>query len=137
VSPGSEAKQLADELAARLMAITDPEDGTRIVRNVYKRDDVYAGEYIGNAAELQVGMEDGYRVSWQTTLGGSPPGIVYANMKKWSGDHGGYDFATTSGVLMTSKPIVKRDPSIMDIAPTVLKYFGLSIPSQIDGKPLW
>jgi len=25
----------------------------------------------------------------------------------------------------------------MDIAPTVLKYFGLPIPSDIDGKPLF
>jgi hypothetical protein len=36
-------------------------------------------------------MEDGYRVSWQTTLGDRHRGIVYPNMKKWSGDHGGYD----------------------------------------------
>ena len=137
VSPGAEAKQLADELAAKLLTMTDPEDGTRIIRNVYKRDDVYSGEFIGNAAELQVGMEEGYRVSWQTTLGGSPAGIVYDNMKKWSGDHGGYDFATTGGVLVTNKKIVRSDPSIMDIAPTVLKYFGVTIPSSIDGKPLW
>ena len=137
VSPGAEAKQLTDELAAKLLTMTDPEDGSRIVRSVYKRDDVYSGEYIGNAAELQVGMEDGYRVSWQTTLGGSPSGIVYANMKKWSGDHGGYDFATTAGVLVTNKRITKTEPSIMDIAPTVLKYFNISIPSSIDGKPLW
>ena len=137
VSPGAEASQLSDELASKLLTMTDPEDGTRIIRNVYKRDDVYSGEFIGNAAELQVGMEDGYRVSWQTTLGGSPPGIVYANMKKWSGDHGGYDFATTAGVLVTNKRITKADPSIMDIAPTVLKYFGVQIPASIDGKPLW
>ena len=137
VSPGAEARQLADELAAKLVMMRDPEDGARIIRNVYKRDDVYSGEFIGNAPELQVGMEDGYRVSWQTTLGGSPPGIVYANMKKWSGDHGGYDFATTAGVLVTNKRIVKPDPSIMDIAPTVLKYFGISIPASIDGKALW
>ncbi len=137
VSPGAEASQLSDELAAKLLTMTDPEDGTRIIRNVYKRDEVYSGEFIGNAAELQVGMEDGYRVSWQTTLGGSPPGIVYANMKKWSGDHGGYDFATTAGVLVTNKRITKADPSIMDIAPTVLKYFGVQIPASIDGKPLW
>jgi predicted AlkP superfamily phosphohydrolase/phosphomutase len=137
VSPGAEAKQLADELAANLLTMTDPEDGSRIIRSVYKRDDVYSGEFIGNAAELQVGMEDGYRVSWQTTLGGSPAGIVYPNMKKWSGDHGGYDFATTAGVLVTSKPIAKADPSIMDIAPTVLKFFGIAIPGTIDGKPLW
>ena len=28
----------------------------------------------------------------RSTLGGSPPGIVYPNMKKWSGDHGSYDY---------------------------------------------
>jgi predicted AlkP superfamily phosphohydrolase/phosphomutase len=137
VSPGAESKQLADELSARLLTMTDPGDGARIIRNVYKRDDVYSGEYIGNAAELQVGMEEGYRVSWQTTLGGSPQGIVYDNMKKWSGDHGGYDFATTAGVLISSKPINTKAPSIMDIAPTVLKYFGLPVPGYIDGKALW
>ena len=137
VSPGAEAKQLADELSTRLLTMVDPTDGSRIIRSVYKRDDVYSGEYIGNAAELQVGMEDGYRVSWQTTLGGSPQGIVYDNMKKWSGDHGGYDFATTAGVLITNRPVNTQTPNIMDIAPTVLKYFGLPIPSYIDGKPLW
>ncbi len=137
VSPGAEAKQLADELSARLLTMTDPDDGTRIVRSVYQRDDVYTGEFLHNASELQVGMEDGYRVSWQTTLGGSPPGIVYPNMKKWSGDHGGYDFATTAGVLVSNKPFASQTPSIVDIAPTVLKFFGLQIPSSVDGKSIF
>jgi predicted AlkP superfamily phosphohydrolase/phosphomutase len=140
VSPGAESSQLADELSAKLLTLTDPDDGARIVRAVYKRDDVYRGEYLANASELQVGMEDGYRVSWQTTLGGSPQGIVYPNMKKWSGDHGGYDFATTAVVLISNRPIARRDPdgpSIMDVAPTVFKYFGLPIPGDIDGKPLF
>jgi predicted AlkP superfamily phosphohydrolase/phosphomutase len=137
VSPGAEAKQLADELAARLLTLTDPADGTRIVRSVYKRDDVYAGEYLQSAAELQVGMEDGYRVSWQTTLGGSPPGIVYPNMKKWSGDHGGYDYATTAGVLISSRPLASESSSIIDIAPTVYKFFGVPVPGDIDGKSIF
>jgi predicted AlkP superfamily phosphohydrolase/phosphomutase len=137
VSPGAEARQLADELSARLLTMTDPDDGARIVRSVYKRDDVYSGGYLHNASELQVGMEDGYRVSWQTTLGGSPPGIVYPNLKKWSGDHGGYDFATTAGVLITNRPVNSEAPSIMDIAPTVLKFFGVQIPGEIDGKSLF
>jgi len=106
------------------------------VRAVYKRDDVYSGEFIGNAAELQVGMEDGYRVSWQTTLGGSPQGIVYPNMKKWSGDHGGFDFATTAGVLISNRRVGAAAPSIVDIAPTVLKFFGVAVPGDIDGKPI-
>ena len=137
VSPGAESKALADELSAKLLTLVDPTDGSRIIRAVYKRDDIYSGEYIGNAAELQVGMDDGYRVSWQTTLGGSPQGIVYDNTKKWSGDHGGYDFATTAGVLIASKPINTQTPSIMDIAPTVLQFFGLPVPNYIDGKALW
>ena len=137
VSPGGEARQLAEELSARLLTMKDPDDGSPIIRAVYKRDDIYSGEFLANASELQVGMEDGYRVSWQTTLGGSPPGIVYANMKKWSADHGGYDFATTAGVLITNRRASSETPSIMDIAPTVLKYFGVPIPGEIDGKPLF
>lgn len=137
VSPGAESAQLATELSAKLLTMKDPDDGSPIVRAVYKRDDVYSGEYLKNAAELQVGMEDGYRVSWQTTLGGSPQGIVYPNMKKWSGDHGGYDFATTSGILISNRKVSRDHISIIDIAPTVLKYFGIRIPTDIDGKPLF
>ena len=137
VSPGAEAKQLADELSAKLLTMTDPEDGSPIIRAVYKRDDIYTGPFLSNASELQVGMHEGYRVSWQTTLGGSPEGLVYPNMKKWSADHGGYDFATTAGVLITNRRVSSASPSILDIAPTVLKYFGLSIPADIDGKPLF
>jgi predicted AlkP superfamily phosphohydrolase/phosphomutase len=137
VSPGAEATALADELSKKLVTLTDPEDGTPIIRAVYKRDDIYSGPYLDNAAELQVGMNDGYRVSWQTTLGGSPPGIVYKNDRKWSADHGGYDYAITSGIFVTSQPINTKDPRIIDIAPTVLRYFGLSVPSDIDGKPLY
>ena len=58
-------------------------------------------------------------------------------MKKWSGDHGGYDFATTAGVLVSNKPLASQTPSIMDIAPTVLKFFGVQIPGSIDGKSIF
>ena len=133
VSPGAEARQLADELRAKLLAMKDPDDGAAIIRSVYKRDDIYSGEYLGNASELQVGMHEGYRVSWQTTLGGSPDGLVYPNMKKWSADHGGYDFATTAGVLITNRRLSSPAPSIVDVAPTVLKYFGVAIPGELDG----
>ena len=133
----ADAKQIEADLAARLMTMTDPKTHQRMVDAVYKREDIYTGPFFDNASELQVGLAEGYRVSWQSTLGGSPPGIVYPNMKKWSGDHGSYDYKQTSGVLMSSRQIESAAPSIMDIAPTVLKYFGVPIPSDIDGKPLF
>ena len=137
VSPGAEARQLADDLRTRLLTMTDPDDGAPIIRSVYKRDDIYSGEFVGNASELQVGMHEGYRVSWQTTLGGSPEGLVYPNLKKWSADHGGYDYATTAGVLIVNRRLGASSPTIMDIAPTVLKYFGLQVPADIDGKAIF
>jgi predicted AlkP superfamily phosphohydrolase/phosphomutase len=138
VSPGAEYGALADEIKGKLLAsLVDPDNGTHIVRNVYKRDDVYSGEFLGNAPDLQLGFEDGYRVSWQTTLGGSPQGILYANTEKWSGDHCGFDYQTTSGIFISNRPISRTNPSVMDIAPTVLKLLGVPIPGTIDGKPLF
>jgi len=136
VSP-EESKNVQDALVGRLLTMTDPKTGAKMVDAVYKSDDVYKGEFVKNASELQVGLADGYRVSWQSTLGGSPPGLVYPNMKKWSGDHGSYDYKQTSGTLISSRPIGGEPVDIMDIAPTVLRYFGVPIPPDIDGKPIF
>jgi hypothetical protein len=54
----------------------------KIARNVYKRDDIYKGEFLGEASDLQLGFEDGYRVSWQTTLAARRPGIVLRQQEK-------------------------------------------------------
>ncbi len=138
VEPGEESKRLQDEIIHQLLAMTDPKTGARMVDAVYKADDVYSGEFMKNAAELQVGFAEGYRVSWQSSLGGSPPGLVYPNMKKWSGDHGSFDYKTTPGTLISSRPLsVDSARQIIDIAPTVLKYFGVPIPSDIDGRSLF
>jgi predicted AlkP superfamily phosphohydrolase/phosphomutase len=137
IVPPSDSAALQDALVSQLLTMTDPNTGARMVDAVYKRDDIYKGPFLNNASELQIGLADGYRVSWQSTLGGSPPGLVYPNMKKWSGDHGSYDYKQTSGTLISSRPLAGEPLDIMDIAPTVLKYFGLPIPSDVDGKPIF
>lgn len=137
VNPGAEYDALIDSIATDLKAMQDPRDGARVVRNVYKRADIYQGPFFDVAAELQVGFEDGYRTSWQTALGGTPPKLIEPNMKKWSGDHGSYDYAITAGVLISNTKLNTPTPRIIDIAPTVLKYFGLSVPQDLDGKPIF
>jgi len=133
----ADSTAVQDALVGRLLTMTDTATGAKMVDAVYKRDDIYKGPFLNNASELQIGLADGYRVSWQSTLGGSPPGIVYPNMKKWSGDHGSFDYKQTAGVLISSRPLGEGPADIMDIAPTVLKYFGVPIPSDIDGKPIF
>jgi len=137
VEPGDDYTRLADELSAKLLALTDPATGARVVSAVYRKKDVFWGPYLDTAPDLQVGFADGYRVSWQTSLGGSPPGLVYPNMRKWSGDHCSFDYRSIPGVLITGRRLDSADPRIIDMAPTVLKYFGLPIPKEMDGAPLF
>ncbi len=129
VSPGAEASALADEMRARLLALTDPDDGSPIVRAVYKRDDVYSGEFLQNASELQVGMEDGYRVSWQTALGGIAAGHRVSQHEEVERRPRRLRLRDDVGRADVEPPDSRRPtPSILDIAPTVLKYFGLRHP---------
>jgi len=67
-------------------------------------------------------------VSWQTSLGGTPPGLLYPNMRKWSGDHCSFDSQTIPGSLLSNRKLTDDQPRIIDIAPTVRKYFGVDIP---------
>jgi predicted AlkP superfamily phosphohydrolase/phosphomutase len=136
IAPGEEYSKLQDELIAKLREFKDPETEEPVIADVYKRDDIYHGDYIGNAPDLVVGFNEGYRVSWQTTLGGIPKDLVEKNMKKWSGDHCAYDYKSTAGVLLINKKIQKGDPKIIDIAPTVYRLLKVTPPPNIDGKSL-
>ena len=57
------------------------------------------------------------------------------NMKHWSGDHC-VDPLVVPGVLFSNKKILREDPDIKDIAPTLLKLFGVDIPTHMQGEPL-
>jgi predicted AlkP superfamily phosphohydrolase/phosphomutase len=38
-------------------------------------------------------------------------------------------------VLFSNRKIAIEKPAIVDVAPTVMKLFGLELPSYFDGKP--
>jgi predicted AlkP superfamily phosphohydrolase/phosphomutase len=137
VSAGEEYRALQDEIRAKLLPLVDPETGERIFSDVYKRDDIYKGEYIQMAPDLQVGFLDGYRVGWQDTLGTIRRAVVENNNKKWSGDHCATATEISHGVLFCNRKIATEEPHIMDLAPSVLKVLEAGIPADYDGTPLW
>jgi len=59
--------------------------------------------------------------------------IFEDNMKAWSGDHC-IDPRLVPGVLFSNQKIMTEKPAIVDVAPTVLKLFGLGLPGHFDGK---
>jgi predicted AlkP superfamily phosphohydrolase/phosphomutase len=136
VSAGAEYKALQEEMRSKLLTLTDPENGEHVFRDIYRRDDIYKGEYLQNAPDLEVGFNDGYRVGWQDTLGGITRAVVENNNRKWSGDHCATATEISGGVLFANRAINSETPSIMDLSPTVLKVLGVPLPGDLDGKPL-
>ncbi len=121
---------LEDHLIARLTALLDPQTHAPIVASVVKRAAVYSGPYVSNAPDLQVGMAEGYRLGQAAT-------VLAPNLRKWSADHGTVAFTLVPGTLISSRPTTSDSPRVIDIAPTVLRYFGLPIPTETDGTPLF
>jgi predicted AlkP superfamily phosphohydrolase/phosphomutase len=136
VSAGAEYTALQDEIAGKLGRLADPDTGEQVMRAVYRRDDIYEGEYLQYAPDLQVGFNDGYRVGWQDTLGGVNRAVVENNNRKWSGDHCATATEISGGVFFANRKFANPAPSIMDLAPTILKTLGVPLPADLDGKPL-
>lgn len=136
VSAGAEYKALQDEIAGKLVELKDPDTGEAVMRAVYRRDDIYKGEYLQYAPDLQAGFNDGYRVGWQDTLGQINRTVVENNNRKWSGDHCATATEISGGVFFSNRKISTTSPSIMDLSPTILKLLGVPLPTDVDGKPL-
>ncbi len=117
----------------RLLEFSDPATKEKVVKAAYPRNDIYKGRFVEDAPDLVVGFNDGYRMSWQTAIGGAPALLIEENNQKWTGDHC-MDPSLVPGVLFMNRKIDPESPSVLDIAPTVLKYFGLS--ADMDGRSL-
>lgn len=136
VAPGRDYQRLKRELVDRFGKLEDPGTGNRIVRRVYQREELYKGPYFHEAPDLVVGFEKGYRVSWQTSLGGIPREVIEPNERRWSADHCSVDPDQVPGVFFSSRPVAAGTARIEDVAPSVLRRLGVTPPSDMDGKDL-
>jgi predicted AlkP superfamily phosphohydrolase/phosphomutase len=131
----SEKEELIDEIIGKLENLKDDELDKPAMINVYKSSEIYSGDYIDNAPDIIVGFAPGYRMAWQSSIGGATPNVFFDNKKHWRGDHL-VDPSIVPGVLFTNFKINKENPHQMDVAPTILGHLGLDIPEEMDGENL-
>jgi predicted AlkP superfamily phosphohydrolase/phosphomutase len=137
VQPGAEYDALKKELQTRLVAMVDEETGEHPVRRVLTREEAYKKFDPNMIPDLFVMNNDGYRVSWQTSLGGVPKKVFEDNKAVWSGDHCSVDPEIVKGIFFTNRKVVtERAPYIADIYPTVLGALGVKAPYDLDGIEL-
>jgi len=97
-------RALIDDIASRITTWTDGLDGNALVLRATPATSAYQGAHTGDAPDLVVGFDRGYRASWQTSLGGVPDTLVDDNTQPWSGDHC-VAAELVPGVLLTSFPL--------------------------------
>jgi predicted AlkP superfamily phosphohydrolase/phosphomutase len=134
VEDGPEYERLLGELQSGLEALVDPATGLKPVRKVYRREEMYKGFNADIIADLRVANNPGYRVSWQSSLGATPPEVFEDNKKPWSGDHCSLDPEWVPGILFSSRPLGRDDPAIVDVPASVLGFLGIEAPPDLDGR---
>jgi predicted AlkP superfamily phosphohydrolase/phosphomutase len=136
VKPGEDAARVKAEIMAALKGLRDTGTSETAVNEAFDTAKLYSGPYLQNAPDLIIGFNAGYRTSWDGATGVVSGPVFEDNTKAWSGDHC-IDPRLVPGVLFASRKIDRKDPALVDIAPTVLRLFGLDPPGHMDGKPLY
>lgn len=135
VQPGAEAAALKAEIAVKLRGLRDAERGAVGVNEAFDTAALYAGPYLENAPDLLIGYNAGYRTSWDCATGVVSGPVFEDNVKPWSGDHC-IDPRLVPGVFFCNRRVTTDEPSLVDIAPTALRLFGIEPPAYMDGRPL-
>lgn len=135
VRSGREAKKVKKQIIKGLEKLKDPKTGELAIQKIYDGETLYRGKYADESPDLVIGFQPGYRVSWQTAIGGAPESIIEDNLKKWSGDHL-VDPRNVPGILFMNQKTQNPNPTVLDIAPTVLKCFGIPQPKEMEGISL-
>lgn len=131
----ADAERLVPAIAERLTGLEDAERQRRAVRRVVASEEVYHGPHAGDAPDLIVQFDTGYRASWQTALGGIPAGTFEDNTRRWAGDHI-IDPELVPGVLLINRPYRTERPAMIDLAPTILGALGVPPEPTMCGEAL-
>lgn len=130
----NEADKIKQEIITKLNNVRDPQTGRNVVVKAYDTSQIYHGAQLVNAPDIVLGYDKNYRISDEAALGGFPQGTFGPRTDKWSADHC-MDPTVVPGVFLTNRETSKNDPAIWDLAPTIIRSFGLE-PPQMDGTSL-
>jgi len=130
VSPGAEYEAVREELESRLLEWEDPATGDKIVRQVFRREQIYDGPMTVRAPDVIFEtLEDGY-----VGFGGHEfaDNRLMADSPLFNGHH------RMDGMILLAGPGVRPGRmdtrQIVDLAPTVLHLLGYPVPGGMDGS---
>jgi predicted AlkP superfamily phosphohydrolase/phosphomutase len=147
VEPGPDYEEVCRRLVRDLEAWRHPETGAPIVEKAYRREEIYAGPCLEQAADIipKWALHQGYsyafrksctfpKLEWieQVDLR-RPEGLRFFTGK--SGTH------RDDGIFLAAGPTVRagepvEGTQIIDLAPTILALLDVPVPEDMDGRVL-
>jgi len=131
VERGDARERLCGEIKERLEAVVAPGSAQRLIRRVWRRNEVFQGESTALAPDLLVEYANLYGLKPD-----SDGPNARLSTRRWDlvGSH------VVNGILIMSGPDIRpmrlEGARIYDVAPTVLHLMGLPVPDDLDGRVL-
>lgn len=131
--PAGAYEAVLGDIRGKLLALTDPATGKRVVDSITRSDETYTGPATPDAPDLLISLQGlsclPYPQRFNAARLFEPP------QNQWSGTH------RFNGMFIMRGPgirqgIAMNGARIIDIAPTVLHLFRLPIPADMDGRVL-
>ena len=125
-------ERVRNELIAWGEALRDPETGERVVERVYRREEIYQGPYLEQAADLLIAPVNGY----------DPKGAIWKPyfVHKDEMMVGMHTYDNAMICLSRSDVGINAETSgeirIVDLVPTILRFFAMDLPSDLDESSL-
>jgi predicted AlkP superfamily phosphohydrolase/phosphomutase len=146
VPPGRPYEELRDRLIQELESWRHPETGERLVEKAYRREDVYSGECLNEAADIvpKWALDRGYNLGFRLSSK-SPDGSWFARVNPFDPDGPLYPRKFSShrdhGIFVAHGPDFPRGETvngarIIDLAPTILTLLDVAVPDDMDGRVL-
>jgi predicted AlkP superfamily phosphohydrolase/phosphomutase len=127
---------LMDEITSKLKAYRDPATGQQVVLDVYQCDKLFSGPMLSAGPDMIVGYAPGYRGGGASAIAAFPEAVVEDNDDPWISDHCVAP-EVVPGVLFTNRDVSVPDPSLLDLAPTILHAFDVTPPAHMKGRDLF
>lgn len=123
---------LRERLIQDLRSFKEPKTGEGIVTQLWKREELYHGEQVGRLPDLIFAMKD-YAYASSSMFAFSSNKIFSPALTQKTGEHRpiGIFYCAGAGI---AKGKVLNEIQMQDLAPSILDYFGLSVPSDMDGR---
>jgi predicted AlkP superfamily phosphohydrolase/phosphomutase len=134
VRPGDEYERLRDEIIERLTILRDPETGDLVVETIYRREDIYHGEYLEQAPDIVFLPRNLEYFGFGEYEFGSHK-IIESMRRGISGTH------RMNGIFLAYGAAIRAgagtdNACLYDLAPTILHLMGEPVPEHMDGRVL-